>query len=42
MEPTNPRDNSAVEICADEGFTRTVAYFKQEDSCALYQLFRDK
>ena len=32
----------AVAIYANEGFTMTVAYFKQEDSCTLYQLLRDK
>ena len=42
MEPTYPRDNSAVAIYAEEGFTMTVAYFKQKDSCTLYQLLRDK
>ena len=38
----NPRDKCAVVIYADESFTRTVAYFRREDSCVLYQLFRDK
>ena len=37
-----PRDNCAVAIDVDGGFTRTVAYFRWEDSCVLYQLFRDK
>ena len=41
-ETMNPRDNCAVAIYADEGLTRTVAYFRREDSCVLYQLFRDK
>ena len=41
-ETMNPRDNCAVAIYADEGFTRTVAYFRREDSSVLYQLFRDK
>ena len=43
-QPKNPRDNHAVAIYADEEFTRTVAYFRLEDSCVLYlyQLFRDQ